>query len=134
MLLCTVAAFVFVAAPALAFGLSIVHETSGKRGFWLPCSVTGVVAFSLQYLYAAVPFLLHARDVSWDFLLAPLFGWHLLAPPLAALVLWLRLRTAPSPGLGGVIAGLLFSLAGIVVIPLPLAFLLTRFLGLRFQP
>ena len=128
------AAFVFVAAPAIAFGLSVVHSTAGERGFWLPCALSGIAAFVLQFAYASAPALLHARAVTWDLLLAPLFGWHLLAPPAAAVLLWLRVRMSPSPALGGVVAGLFFSVAGMVVAPVPLTLLLAPFLGLEMQP
>ncbi|MFI5120308.1 MAG: hypothetical protein ACHQM4_07840 [Thermoanaerobaculia bacterium] len=130
-----VAAIVFVAAPALAIGLVVLTRADREPPFWSSCALATFVSFAGQYGYALAPFsFLRTREYSWELLMGPMLGWHLAAPPIVAALFWAASRRFRSPAANGLVTGLLFSVALVVVLAIPIGLTLPALLGLRFRP
>jgi hypothetical protein len=134
-LLALVGGGLFIVLPAVAIGLGVARRSTRPEGFWPACVVAASSSFLCQYIFALRPFsFLRTHEYSWEFIFAPLFGWHLAAPPAFAIILFFLTRRNASPAANAIIAGLFFSVAVVVVLSIPLSFLLPPLLGLRFRP
>jgi hypothetical protein len=128
-------ALILVAVPSLSAGLVLVVRHWRQPPFWRIFVPTALAALVLQYAYALAPFaFLKTREYSWDLLMNPIFGWHLVVVPAVALALWFRQRDHLQPLAAALVAGLLVSTAAIVILAVPLAFALIYGLPLAFRP
>jgi hypothetical protein len=130
-----VAALVLVATPALAIALVVLTRTDRKPPFWSACPLATFVSFAGQYAYALAPFsFLRTREYSWELIMGPMLGWHLAAPPIVAALFWVASRKFRTPAANGLVTGLLFSVALVIVLAIPIGLTLPALLGLRFRP
>ena len=135
LLLLAAGTIAFIAGPALVIALAIVVRTRRTRSFWPLCAVVALVSFAAQYLYALAPLtFVGTHEYSWGLFFSPMFGWHLLVPPVVAAVVWLISRRFQLANANAVIAGLFFSVAAVVILAIPIGLALPRVLGLRFSP
>jgi hypothetical protein len=127
-----VGALAILGGPGLALGVVACLKSRRDRTFWLIAA--GALAGSLggQYIAVLAPFV-RRGTFSWDFLVAAVFGWHLLVPAVAAAALWAAGRALRQPALGGAVAGLFFSVPLCIAAALPLFFVVPALLGLRME-
>jgi hypothetical protein len=119
--------------PGLGVSIVVCVRSRRNRAFWVTY-VGAVVASVLgQYVAVLTPFV--RRGVySWDLVVAAVFGWHLLAPAIIAVALWIAARTLRQSSVAGAAAGLFLSIPVAIALALPILFTIPPLLGLRFEP
>ena len=108
--------------PAFAFGYAVVFNSPRSDRFNTICTVVTVLSAVGQEVWALGPLVLFGtRGGGWDYFTeASLKGWHLAVPPFLAALLWLISPPVPSSTARPAMAGLIFSLALVALLAIPL--------------
>ena len=127
------AALVVLGGPCAVLAILVCRQAATRtRSFWLPCLVALLFGVAAQYAVAIAPFT-RAKEYDFGLFFAPMWGWHLLGPPAIAAALWSFEPARERPAVLGVVAGLLFSVPGLVALAIPLGVVAAAVLGLHFQ-
>jgi len=126
-------AFLLIAVPCAVLALVVLRKSERRGAFTAACLSALVLSVCAQYAYVATP-IVQSGKVSFELFILPMFGWHM-APPLAlAILTWFLPLPRRRPALQGIVVGLLFSIAALVLLSIPLGFVIPPLFGLEFQP
>ena len=126
-------AFLFIGLPAALLGRAVLRKSEREGAFAPACWTALIASAGAQYAFATAP-MIRTGKADFELFILPLFGWHLAPPLLLAVVIWLAARKRKAPVLHGVAVGLLFSIAALIVLSIPLGIVIPQVFGLRFTP
>jgi len=127
-----VGSLAFLGMPGLVLGIIVCAKSQRTPAFWSSCVLTAAVSVAAQYAVVLAPSV-RQGTYSWGLVIESVFGWHLLAPAVVALLLWIAGKAAERPTVAGTVAGLLASIPSGIALGLPMVVTVPPALGLRFQ-
>jgi hypothetical protein len=127
-----IGALLVLGAPSLALSILVAARSQRSRAFWLALAAAVGVSLLGQYIVISRP-VISKGSSSWDFVTTAIFGWHLAVPAFLAGVVGIAARGFQRAIPAGAVSGLLLSIPLSIALAVPVTFVLSNVLGLRFE-